>query len=187
MSSKVLADGIRRCSWLTEDSLYIRYHDKEWGTITTKQRDLFEGICLEGFQAGLSWLTILKRREGFRQAFDNFDSMKIANYGKREVNRLMKDETIIRNLAKINSAINNARVVEEKDINLRELLWSFAPKQRISPRSGFKWRATSKESEAMSKELKRLGFSFVGPTTMYALMQSTGMIFDHSPGCFRKA
>lgn len=186
MSSKILSDGIRRCSWLTEDAIYIRYHDKEWGTVTTKQRDLFEGICLEGFQAGLSWLTILKRREGFRQAFDNFDSAKIASYGKRDVNRLMKDAGIIRNLAKINSAINNARIVQDKDINLTELLWSFAPKKRITPRTGFKWQATSKESDAMSKELKRLGFSFVGSTTMYALMQSTGMIFDHAPGCYRK-
>jgi DNA-3-methyladenine glycosylase I len=187
MSSKVLSDGIRRCSWLTENPLYVRYHDKEWGTVTTNQRDLFESICLEGFQAGLSWLTILKRREDFRKAFDNFDSKKIAEYGKREVNRLRSDESIIRNLAKINSAINNARVVEKHNINLPELLWSFAPRKRITPRSGFSWQATSSESEAMSKELKRMGFSFVGSTSMYALMQSSGMIFDHAPGCFRKA
>ena len=186
MSSKISEDGKRRCSWVTEDSIYIRYHDKEWGTENKKQRDLFEGLCLEGFQAGLSWLTILKRRENFRKAFDNFDSKAVANYGSKEIKRLLADEGIIRNLAKINSAINNARVVEEKEINLKQLLWSFAPAKRVTPRSNFAWKATSKESEAMSKELKRLGFSFVGPTTMYALMQSTGMIFDHAPGCFRK-
>ena len=186
MTSKISLDGKRRCSWVTEDEIYLRYHDREWGTPTTKQRDLFEGICLEGFQAGLSWLTILKRREGFRSAFDNFDSKKIATYTKRDINRLLKDERIIRNLAKINSTINNARVVEEKGLNLKEILWSFAPSKRITPRSNFSWKATSKESDALSKELKRLGFSFVGSTTMYALMQSTGMIFDHSPGCFRK-
>ncbi len=186
MSSKILSDGIRRCSWVTEDDIYIRYHDAEWGTETRGQRDLFEGICLEGFQAGLSWITILKRREGFRQAFDNFESTIVSKYGKREINRLLKDERIIRNQAKIKSAINNAKVVEQLGLDLGELLWSFAPSKRKTPRSNFSWKATSKESDAMSKELKRLGFSFVGSTTMYALMQSTGMIFDHSPGCFRK-
>lgn len=174
MSSKVLSDGVRRCSWLTEDPQYIRYHDKEWGTVTTKQRDLFEAICLEGFQAGLSWLTILKRRDGFRKAFDNFDTSKVAGYGKKDINRLLKDEAIIRNLAKINSAINNARVVQERTIDLRELLWSFAPKKRVTPRSGFQWHATSKESEAMSKELKHLGFSFVGPTLCMHLCSRQG-------------
>ena len=187
MTSKVCLDGIRRCSWVTEDEIYIRYHDREWGTTTTKQRDLFEAICLEGFQAGLSWFTILKRREGFRAAFDKFDSKKIANYTEVDVERLLRDERIIRNLAKINSTIKNARVVEEQRIDLRDLLWSFAPKRTVTARSNFEWKANSRESTAMSKELKRLGFSFVGSTTMYALMQSTGMIFDHSPGCFRKA
>ncbi len=186
MTTRKLADGITRCVWVSEDQIYIDYHDQEWGQPTKNQRDLFEAICLEGFQAGLSWLTILKRRQGFRDAFDNFDSATVAKYGKREVNRLLKDEGIIRNLAKINSAINNAKVVEGNGIDLVETLWSFAPAKRVTRRTNFEWVATSTEAEAMSKHLKKLGFSFVGPTTMYALMQSTGMIFDHAPGCFKK-
>ncbi|MFM1783744.1 MAG: hypothetical protein RLZZ579_21 [Actinomycetota bacterium] len=186
MKIRKLADGITRCGWVSDDQIYIDYHDREWGQPTKNQRDLFEAICLEGFQAGLSWLTILKRRQGFRDAFDNFDSAKVAKYGKREINRLLKDEGIIRNLAKINSAINNAKVVEDNGINLVETLWSFAPAKRVTRRTNFEWVATSKDAEAMSKHLKKLGFSFVGPTTMYALMQSTGMIFDHAPGCFKK-
>ncbi len=186
MKTRKLADGITRCVWVSDDQIYIDYHDQEWGQPTKNQRDLFEAICLEGFQAGLSWLTILKRRQGFRDAFDNFDSAKLAKYGKREVNRLLKDEGIIRNLAKINSAINNAKVVEDNGIDLVETLWSFAPAKRVTRRTNFEWVATSKDAEAMSKHLKKLGFSFVGPTTMYALMQSTGMIFDHAPGCFKK-
>ncbi len=186
MKTRKLADGITRCSWVSNDQIYIDYHDHEWGQPTKNQRDLFEAICLEGFQAGLSWLTILKRRQGFRDAFDNFESAKVASYGKREINRLMKDEGIIRNLAKINSAINNARVVEDNGIDLVEALWFFAPAKRVTRRTNFEWVATSTEAEAMSKHLKQLGFSFVGPTTMYALMQSTGMIFDHAPGCFKK-
>lgn len=180
------ADGRVRCSWVTDDKIYIDYHDSEWGTATLDQRDLFEGICLEGFQAGLSWLTILKRREGFRDAFDNFESGKVSRYGKREVNRLMKDERIIRNLAKIQAAIKNAKVVEDNGLDLAETLWAFAPTKRVTPRSNFEWQVTSPEAVALSKHLKKLGFSFVGPTTMYALMQSTGMVFDHSPGCFIK-
>ncbi len=186
MKTRKLTYCITRCVWVSDDQIYIDYHDQEWGQPTKNQRDLFEAICLEGFQAGLSWLTILKRRQGFRDAFDNFDSAKVAKYGKREINRLLKDEGIIRNLAKINSAINNAKVVEDNGVDLVETLWSFAPAKRVTRRTNFEWVATSKDAEAMSKHLKKLGFSFVGPTTMYALMQSTGMIFDHAPGCFKK-
>ncbi len=184
--TRKLADGLVRCSWVTDDQIYIDYHDNEWGQPNRNQRDLFEAICLEGFQAGLSWLTILKRREGFRAAFDNFDSAKVSKYGKREVNRLLKDPAIIRNLAKINSAINNAKVVEELGLDLVELMWSFAPVKRVTRRTNFDWVATSREAEELSKHLKKLGFSFVGPTTMYALMQSSGLVFDHAPGCFQK-
>ena len=181
-----LADGVTRCSWVTDDQIYIDYHDNEWGQPNRNQRDLFEAICLEGFQAGLSWLTILKRREGFRAAFDNFDSAKVSKYGKREVSRLLKDPAIIRNLAKINSVINNAKVVEDLGLDLVELMWSFAPAKRVTRRTNFDWVATSNEAEQLSKHLKKLGFSFVGPTTMYALMQSSGLVFDHAPGCFQK-
>lgn len=184
--TRKLSDGIVRCSWVTDDQVYIDYHDNEWGQPNRNQRDLFEAICLEGFQAGLSWLTILKRREGFRTAFENFDTAKVSKYGKREINRLLKDPGIIRNLSKINSAINNAGIVEELGLDLVDLLWSFAPTKRVTRRSNFDWVATSKESENLSKHLKSLGFTFVGPTTMYALMQSSGLVFDHAPGCFQK-
>lgn len=184
--TRKLADGLTRCSWVTDDQIYIDYHDNEWGQANRNQRDLFEAICLEGFQAGLSWLTILKRREGFRAAFDNFESSKVSKYGKKDINRLMKNPAIIRNNAKIASAINNAQIVEEQGLDLVELLWSFAPAKRVTRRSNFEWVATSKEAENLSKHLKKLGFSFVGPTTMYALMQSSGLVFDHAPGCFQK-
>lgn len=184
--TKLFDDGITRCGWLNQDPLYINYHDKEWGTKTTGQNELFEVICLEGFQAGLSWLTILKRRDGFRRAFHNFQVEKVASLTEADVESLMQNEGIIRNRAKILSAIKNANIILDKQIQLTELMWSFAPEQSITPEQNFEWRATSEESDALSKELKRLGFSFVGSTTMYALMQSTGMIQDHAPGCFRR-
>ena len=178
-------DGKDRCHWVTDDQTYIDYHDHEWGTETRGQVPLFEAICLEGFQAGLSWLTILKRREGFRSAFDGFIPEIVSNYGLEDVERLVQDERIIRNRAKVQSAIKNAQLIQEQRIDLTELLWSFAPKSEVAQSNESDWLASSAESDAMSKELKRLGFSFVGSTTMYALMQSTGMIFDHAPNCFR--
>ena len=183
---RIHEDGITRCSWVTDDQIYIDYHDQEWGTEGRGQRELFEAICLEGFQAGLSWITILKRREGFRHAFENFEIEKVANFQDADVSRLMQDSGIIRNQAKIRSAINNANIVLEKDLDLEQLLWSFAPTVPQSQATDFEWRATSPESDAMSKALKKLGFSFVGSTTMYALMQSSGMVKDHAPGCFRR-
>lgn len=182
---KRFPDGKDRCRWVSDDQIYIDYHDQEWGTETKGQTALFEAICLEGFQAGLSWLTILKRREGFRAAFEGFDPATVANYGDQEVQRLIQDERIIRNRAKILSAIKNAQLVQAKQIDLTELLWSFAPNPASAKPVSAEWLASSAESDAMSNELKRLGFSFVGSTTMYALMQSTGMIFDHAPNCFR--
>ena len=184
--TKTFDDGLTRCGWLNDDLTYRDYHDQEWGTKTTGQAALFEGICLEGFQAGLSWLTILKRREGFRNAFHGFDVERVAAMNDSDVEVLMQDSSIIRNRAKINSAIRNAQLVLDQNIDLTKLLWSFAPRVSLTPAEDFAWRATSSESDAMSKRLRELGFGFVGSTTMYALMQSTGMIQDHAPGCFRR-
>lgn len=184
-------DGLARCQWPGNDELYIHYHDTEWGVPLTGDQEMFERICLEGFQAGLSWITILKRREGFRKAFKNFDFKKVAKFSESDIERLMNDPGIIRNRAKIVSAIKNANLVLEiskAGESLSEVLWQFAPpaKKRTSPAKNFEWLATSPESEAISKELRSRGFGFVGPTTMYALMQSIGMINDHAPGCFRR-
>lgn len=184
-------DGLSRCQWPGNDELYIHYHDTEWGVPLTGDQEMFERICLEGFQAGLSWITILKRREGFRKAFKNFDIKKVAKFSESDIGRLMNDPGIIRNRAKIVSAIKNANLVLEMSKageSLSEVLWQFAPpaKRRTSPAKNFEWLATSPESEAISKELRSRGFGFVGPTTMYALMQSIGMINDHAPGCFRR-
>jgi DNA-3-methyladenine glycosylase I len=184
--TRIHEDGISRCSWVTDDEIYIRYHDQEWGSEGRGQRELFEAICLEGFQAGLSWITILKRREGFRKAFDNFEIAKVARYEAAKVEELMLNPEIIRNRAKILSVVNNANIVLEKNLDLTELIWSHAPKVRQTPREGFSWLATSDESVALSKTLRKLGFSFVGPTTMYALMQSSGLVQDHAPDCFRR-
>lgn len=183
---RIHADQVPRCSWVTDDQIYIDYHDHEWGTEGRGQRELFEAICLEGFQAGLSWITILKRREGFRKAFLDFDIAKVAAFSELDIQRLMQDPGIIRNRAKIISAINNANVVLDQGLDLTQIIWSFAPKDQVTPAQNFEWRATSPESDLLSKELKRLGFSFVGSTTMYALMQSSGLVKDHAPGCFRR-
>ena len=147
---------------------------------------MFEAICLEGFQAGLSWITILKRREGFRQAFEKFEIEKVARFDANKIEDLMLNPEIIRNRAKIISVINNANIVLDKELDLIELIWSHAPAVRQTPDVDFTWRATSDESVALSKTLRKLGFSFVGPTTMYALMQSSGLVQDHAPGCFRR-
>ena len=128
----------------------------------------------------------MKRREGFRKAFKNFEIQKVAKFKESDVDRLMQDPRIIRNQQKIRAAIHNANLVLDKDLDLTQLLWSFAPKQPLTPTKDFQWLATSKESDAMSKELRRIGFKFVGSTTMYALMQSVGMVQDHSPKCFRR-
>jgi DNA-3-methyladenine glycosylase I len=152
---------------------------------------MFERITLEGFQAGLSWITILKRREHFRKAFHNFNIKKVAKLTEVDVERLMLDAGIIRNRAKIQSTIRNAQVVldlQKQGESISDIVWSFAPTRTksTSPASSFEWRATSSESDALSKHLKKLGFGFVGSTTMYALMQATGFVNDHAPGCFRR-
>ena len=172
-----------RCPWVSADQIYIDYHDHEWGKELRGQRNLYEKMTLEGFQAGLSWLTILKRREGFREAFDNFELEKVAVFDESKIEELMSDSRIIRNRAKISAAVNNARLILDNSLDLTEILWSFAPSPSSSGRSQ-ESITTSPESDALSKELKRLGIKFVGSTTMYALMQSTGMVKDHSINCF---
>jgi DNA-3-methyladenine glycosylase I len=185
-------DGLGRCKWAGVDELNVSYHDQEWGVPVIGDNEMFERITLEGFQAGLSWITILKRREGFRKAFKNFDANKVSKMTTADVERLMLDAGIIRNRAKIQSTIFNAGLVldlQKQGESISEIVWSFAPpKSKRTPASkDFEWRATSPESDALSKHLKKLGFSFVGSTTMYALMQATGFVNDHAPGCFRRS
>jgi DNA-3-methyladenine glycosylase I len=181
-------DGLTRCYWPKQEQIYIDYHDTEWGVAVTDENALFEAIALEGFQAGLSWITILKRREGFRKAFLDFEISRVAKMNSKHVERLMQDEGIIRNRAKIVATINNAKLALSLDRTLEDIIWSHAPgpSKRTTPAKNFEFRAVSEESEALSKTLRSLGFAYVGPTTMYALMQSIGMINDHAPGCFRR-
>jgi DNA-3-methyladenine glycosylase I len=183
-------DGRLRCWWSGSTAEYRSYHDDEWGRPVTDDRRLFEKLCLEGFQAGLSWLTILRKRENFRAAFDQFDFTVVAGYDERDVERLLADAGIVRHRGKIESTINNAqRTVElvEDGSSLRELLWGFAPDPSSRPsdltRELLMQSATSPESVALSKHLKRAGWSFVGPTTMYALMQAMGLVNDHQSAC----
>jgi DNA-3-methyladenine glycosylase I len=175
-------DGRPRCWWGTSTPEYARYHDEEWGVPERSDRALYEKLCLEAFQSGLSWLTILRKREAFRSAFANFEPAAVAAFGDDEVARLMADAGIVRNRAKIEAAIVNARAVMELD-SLSELLWSFAPGERPAPQGKADVPAVTPESTAMAKELKRRGFRFVGPTTAYALMQACGLVNDHIDGC----
>lgn len=181
-------DGRARCSWSANDAEYRRYHDEEWGTPQHDPRALYEKLCLEGFQAGLSWITILRRRPAFREAFDGFVPERVAAMTEADVQRLLGDERIIRHRGKIEATISNARATLALDVPLEELMWGFAPTgPRARPRAWGDIPAVTAESTAMSKELRRRGFRFVGPTTMYALMQATGMVDDHFDGCFRAA
>jgi len=170
-----------------EDPLYVAYHDKEWGVPSHDRRHLFEMLVLEGAQAGLSWSTILRKREGYRQAFADWDVAKIAAFGPKDVERLMGDAGIVRNRLKIESAIANAQAVLALEETLDDLLWRFAggePKQNRF-RKLADVPAETPESKAMSKELKRRGFRFVGPTVCYAFMQACGLVNDHTTDCFR--
>jgi DNA-3-methyladenine glycosylase I len=183
-------DGRARCRWASSDVEYLRYHDEEWGTPLHGDHALFEKMCLEGFQAGLSWITILRKRPVFRVVFHGFEPERVAIMGDDEIEAAMVNEGIIRNRAKILSTIKNARLTLEltKDNPgaLDELMWSFAPRPRKKRLSSMaEVPAVTDESIAMSKALRGLGFGFVGPTTMYALMQSAGMVDDHVTGCWR--
>jgi DNA-3-methyladenine glycosylase I len=178
-------DGLARCSWGLSAPEYVAYHDEEWGVPLHGERELFERLCLESFQSGLSWLVILRKRESFRRAFDGFHPEQVAAYGDERVETLMADASIVRNRAKINAAIRNANVVAGLEKPLDELLWSFAPAKHPRPASNADVPATSAESKAMAKDLKKRGFAFLGPTTCYALMQATGMVDDHLADCWR--
>lgn len=189
MSALVIDDGLIRCGWAPTDSkpdsvLYREYHDTEWGQPVRDSAALFERVSLEAFQSGLSWLVILRKRDNFRKAFKRFDVDKVARFTERDVERLLADEGIVRNRAKIEATIANARAVSDLDIEFADLLWSFAPEHRQRPADMSAVPAVTPESTAMAKELKRRGFRFVGPTTAYALMQATGMVDDHLASCW---
>lgn len=177
-------DGKRRCKWCISTPEYIKYHDNEWGYPVHDDNRLFEKICLEGFQSGLSWRTILSKRENFRKAFKKFDFNKVSKFTSSDVERLLKDEGIVRHRGKIEAVINNAQKAKEvvKEFgSLANYFWSFEPAKQ--PRN-FQVRATSQESIALSKDLKKRGWKFVGPTTMYAFMQAMGLVNDHGKDCF---
>ncbi len=179
----------KRCAWCLADPIYIAYHDEEWGRPVHDDRVLFEMLILEGAQAGLSWLTILRRREGYRRAFDRFDARKIARYDQRKAAALLRDPGIIRNRLKIAATIDNAKAflqAQAEPGGFDGLLWSFVGGKPQARGRGAKPRNTSPEAEAMSRELKRRGFRFVGPTICYAFMQAVGMVNDHAPECFRR-
>ena len=176
-----LVDG--RCWWASSAPEYVAYHDEEWGRPVRDDRALFEKLSLEAFQSGLSWLTILRKRERFREAFAGFEIERVARFGSADVERLLGDAGIVRNRSKIEATIANARAALELDVGLGELLWSFAPEPRPRPRTDADVPASTPESKAMARELKRRGFRFVGPTTAYALMQACGLVDDHLEGC----
>jgi DNA-3-methyladenine glycosylase I len=187
-SLKRFADGKQRCGWLGDDQLYVDYHDQEWGRPLKDERALFELLCLEGQQAGLSWFIVLRKRENYRRAFANFDPDKVAKFGARDVARLLKDEGIIRHRGKIEAIIANARAVlalREQGTSLPALVWGGAKPQRNKIRSLKDIPAQTEASKALSKALIAAGFKFVGPTTCYAFMQAAGLVDDHVTGCFR--
>ena len=180
-------DGRARCRWGGSTPDYAAYHDEEWGRPVRDADGLYERLCLEAFQSGLSWLTILRKREAFRAAFAGFEIAAVARFGDADVERLMADAGIVRNRAKIEAAIANARAAAQLD-DLEALIWSFAPDAgaRPAPRSMAEVPAVTPESTALAKELKRQGFRFVGPTTAYALMQACGLVNDHLEGCWAR-
>ncbi|NEW40280.1 DNA-3-methyladenine glycosylase I [Nocardia cyriacigeorgica] len=173
-----------RCPWSLESQLYRDYHDTEWGRPLHGDDAMFERLCLEAFQSGLAWITILRKRPAFRAAFAGFAIDEVARFDDTDRERLLADSGIVRNRAKIDAAIANAKVARELDTSLDELIWSFAPPARPRPRTIADVPATTPESIALAKELKRRGFRFVGPTTAYALMQATGLVDDHLADCW---
>ena len=182
--------NLHRCGWSNRDQLYIEYHDKEWGVPVHDDRLLFEFLILEGMQAGLSWFTILKKRTNFRKAFDNFNFKKVAAYDKKKTNELMKNEGIIRNSLKINAAIQNAKSfieIQKEFGSFDKYIWQFTggTTKKNSWKELKQVPATTKESDAISKDLKKRGFNFVGSTICYSFMQAVGMVNDHTTECFR--
>ena len=178
------SDGVTRCAWAGSDPLYLAYHDREWGRPLRGDDALYELLTLEGFQAGLAWITILRKREAFRAGFAGFRIETVAAFGSDDVERLLGDAGIVRNRAKVEAAIGNARAALELDGGLTDHLWSFAPPPRPRrPRSFAETPAATPESEALSKDLRRRGFRFVGPTIVYAFMQAAGLVDDHLEGC----
>ena len=181
-------DGVVRCSWCGDDAFYTAYHDHEWGRPTSDERYLFEKLCLEGFQSGLSWLTILRKRENFRRAFANFDAEALCRFGPDDVTRLLDDAGIVRHLGKIESVLNNARCAVELRAeagSLHAFVQRYAPDPRPERLDWATLRTIPKtpESTALSKDLRKRGWSFVGPTTVYAFMQAVGLVDDHVAGC----
>ena len=184
------ADGLIRCWWCGDDPLYVGYHDDEWGRPVTDERELFEKLLLDGAQAGLAWITILRKREGYQRAFDGFDAERIAAYGDDDVARLLADPGIVRNRAKVAAFIGNARALlamHEAGETLSELVWSHRPARHRRPRRPDGLPASTPAAEALSKALRARGFRFVGPTIVYAFMQATGIVDDHLAGCWRAA
>ena len=177
-------DGLVRCPWAVGSELYRDYHDLEWGRPLHGRDELFERLCLEAFQSGLSWITILRKRPAFRAAFADFKVAAVAEFTDEDITRLLADPGIVRNRSKVAACITNARVIAEQDLDLDALLWSFAPEPRPRPRGVGDVPAVTPESTAMARELKRNGIKFVGPTTAYALMQATGMVDDHLATCW---
>lgn len=181
---------MRRCSWCGDDPLYVKYHDEEWGVPVFDDQKLFEFLVLEGAQAGLSWLTILRKRENYRAAYDGFDPVKVASYGEEKIKELLANKGIVRNRRKIEGSITNARCflkVQEEFGSFAAYIWRFVdgkPRQN-KWRSGHEIPSQSPESEQLSKDMSKRGFKFVGPTIMYAHMQATGMVNDHVVDCFR--
>ncbi len=181
-------DGVARCWWADSTDEYRVYHDTEWGFPVSAEAQLFEKLSLEGFQSGLSWLTILRKREAFRRAFDGFELERVARFGTRDVERLLQDSSIVRNRAKIEAVINNARRAVElaqAEGSLAAYLWRFEPEERPErlDRAGLATLSLTPESTALAKDLKRRGWRFVGPTTVYAFMQAMGLVNDHLAGC----
>ena len=185
---------MRRCWWPGEDPLYVRYHDEEWGRPVTDDRRLFEKICLEGFQSGLSWLTILRKRENFREAFAGFDPAAVARFSARDIARLLNNPGIVRHRGKIESTINNAKraleLIDERG-SLAAYFWSWEPAQKDRPKTvtqaALMQMSQTPASMALSKDLKARGWSFVGPTTVYAFMQAMGLVNDHLENCAFRA
>jgi DNA-3-methyladenine glycosylase I len=182
-------DGNARCRWGATDARYRDYHDREWGLPVTDERGLYERLCLECLQSGLSWALILRKRDELRQAFADFDPDAVAAFRSRDIDRLLQDPRVIRNRRKLEAIVQNAKATVEMrpDIPLPELVWSFRPPARPAPRSFEEMAPFSDESKQLAKELKRRGFAFVGPTTVYSTMQAVGVVNDHLAGCFVRA